>query len=274
MKNNKKGFTLIEMMAVIAIVAVLVAVIIPIMNGSTDKAAAATNASNLRGVEGELVSMMLLDPEVFKASLKNAQQQDIDVEQSWREPGGKALAELEQAAIDTQKAVDDYTPTYNALREAYSAVSGTPSRKQALIDAASHTDCEGNGCDGYKSHSALCIAATDFAAAAIYHDGLGAAAEVAEEEFRVAKENNSARLDELAEIEGGLFKYTAVDGWLIFDDGNVKIEAPASKKVNKDNVDIGEGVQMVVIVNTYDNTFHGYYGEYDKTDFAKVADQD
>lgn len=62
---NRKGFTLIEMMIVIAIIAVLVAVIVPTVTGSTDKAAAATNAANLRGVEGEIVSMMLLEPDAF-----------------------------------------------------------------------------------------------------------------------------------------------------------------------------------------------------------------
>ena len=47
-KFNKKGFTLIEMLAVIAIIAVLVAIIIPVVGNSTTKANAATNAANLR----------------------------------------------------------------------------------------------------------------------------------------------------------------------------------------------------------------------------------
>ncbi len=48
MKMNKKGFTLIEMLVVIAIIAVLVSIIIPVVGNSTDKAACATNAANLR----------------------------------------------------------------------------------------------------------------------------------------------------------------------------------------------------------------------------------
>lgn len=47
-KMNKKGFTLIEMLAVIAIIAVLVAIIVPAVGSSTTKAKAATNAANLR----------------------------------------------------------------------------------------------------------------------------------------------------------------------------------------------------------------------------------
>ena len=50
MRNNKKGFTLIEMLAVIAIIAVLVAIIVPAIGSSTEKAKAATDAANLRSV--------------------------------------------------------------------------------------------------------------------------------------------------------------------------------------------------------------------------------
>ena len=51
---NKKGFTLIEMLVVIAIIAILVAIIIPTVSSATDKAGAATNAANLRAVYAEL----------------------------------------------------------------------------------------------------------------------------------------------------------------------------------------------------------------------------
>lgn len=58
-KMNKKGFTLIEMLVVIAIIAVLVAIIIPTVSNSTGKAAAATNAANLRSVYAELQTDIL-----------------------------------------------------------------------------------------------------------------------------------------------------------------------------------------------------------------------
>ena len=45
---NKKGFTLIEMLVVIAIIAVLVSIIVPVVGNSTKKAEAATDAANLR----------------------------------------------------------------------------------------------------------------------------------------------------------------------------------------------------------------------------------
>ena len=60
---NKKGFTLIEMLVVIAIIAVLVAIIIPTVSSATVKAAAATNAANLRSYKAELTTTYLSDPD-------------------------------------------------------------------------------------------------------------------------------------------------------------------------------------------------------------------
>ena len=56
---DKKGFTLIEMLVVIAIIAVLVAIIIPVVVASTDKAEAAADAANLRSVLGQANSLLM-----------------------------------------------------------------------------------------------------------------------------------------------------------------------------------------------------------------------
>lgn len=63
--KNKKGFTLIELMATIAIVAVLVSVVMPVFGESKNKANAATNAANLRGVESQLAVLLVSNPDVF-----------------------------------------------------------------------------------------------------------------------------------------------------------------------------------------------------------------
>lgn len=51
--KNKKGFTLIEMLVVIAIIAILVAIIVPTVTSATSKAKAATDAANLRSAMAE-----------------------------------------------------------------------------------------------------------------------------------------------------------------------------------------------------------------------------
>lgn len=58
MLRNKKGFTLIEMLVVIAIIAVLISVIIPTVSASADKAKAAADAANLRSVLGQMNSVL------------------------------------------------------------------------------------------------------------------------------------------------------------------------------------------------------------------------
>lgn len=58
---NKKGFTLVEMLVVIAIIAVLVAIIVPTAVGATKKAAAATDAANLRSVLAQINTWYLTD---------------------------------------------------------------------------------------------------------------------------------------------------------------------------------------------------------------------
>ena len=52
-KMNKKGFTLIEMLVVIAIIAILVAIVIPTVTNATEKAKQATDVANIRSYVAE-----------------------------------------------------------------------------------------------------------------------------------------------------------------------------------------------------------------------------
>ena len=71
MKMNKKGFTLIEMLVVIAIIAILVAIVIPVVGNSTEKAKQAKDAANIRSACAEL-SIALLSGEVPAGSTVTA----------------------------------------------------------------------------------------------------------------------------------------------------------------------------------------------------------
>lgn len=59
MKMNKKGFTLIEMLVVIAIIAILVAIVIPVVGNATEKAKQAKDAANIRAAVAELTIAQL-----------------------------------------------------------------------------------------------------------------------------------------------------------------------------------------------------------------------
>ena len=49
--KNKKGFTLIEMLVVVAIIAILVAISIPMVSGALEKAREAADAANLQAAK-------------------------------------------------------------------------------------------------------------------------------------------------------------------------------------------------------------------------------
>lgn len=73
-KNNSKGLTLIEMMIVIAIIAVLVSIVTPIVGKATLKSRASTNAANLRAVEGTLSTMRVGNYDAFMTAASAMEQ--------------------------------------------------------------------------------------------------------------------------------------------------------------------------------------------------------
>ena len=58
-RNNKKGFTLAELLIVVAIIAVLVAIAIPVFTGQLDKAKLATDTANARSAVAEVIANAL-----------------------------------------------------------------------------------------------------------------------------------------------------------------------------------------------------------------------
>lgn len=59
--NNKKGFTLMEMLIVVAIIAVLVAIAIPVFTNQLEKAREATDEANIRSAYAEVMACALTD---------------------------------------------------------------------------------------------------------------------------------------------------------------------------------------------------------------------
>lgn len=61
--NNKKGITLMEMLIVVAIIAVLVAIAIPVFNGALTKSKEAADVANIRAAYAEWQVKMLTENE-------------------------------------------------------------------------------------------------------------------------------------------------------------------------------------------------------------------
>ncbi len=62
MKRNNKGFTLAELLIVVAIVAVLVSISIPLFNGKLKKTKLATNQANIRAAKAAAYAEYLTNP--------------------------------------------------------------------------------------------------------------------------------------------------------------------------------------------------------------------
>lgn len=77
--NNKKGFTLAELLIVVAIIAVLVAISIPIFSSQLEKSRDAVTIANLRSAYAEASSLMLTDPDSTDATSTNAKKTAANV---------------------------------------------------------------------------------------------------------------------------------------------------------------------------------------------------
>ncbi len=66
--QNKKGFTLMEMLIVVAIIAILVAIAIPTFSSALDKANIAADKANIRAAYAECLIDHIMGVEAFPAS--------------------------------------------------------------------------------------------------------------------------------------------------------------------------------------------------------------
>ncbi len=71
-KMNKKGFTLAELLIVVAIIAVLVAIAIPVFTSQLEKSKKAVDEANIRSAYSEAMATYLTDPSVTEGQISLA----------------------------------------------------------------------------------------------------------------------------------------------------------------------------------------------------------
>ena len=108
-KMNKKGFTLAELLVVVAIIAVLVAISIPIFTAQLEKAREATDAANIRAAYAEVMTEALTNPDAAKTipvALKQTQSgwQNTEI----KDIGGEDVSKLAVVSGGTVNVT--YTP--------------------------------------------------------------------------------------------------------------------------------------------------------------------
>ena len=69
MKKNNKGFSLAELLIVVAIIAVLVAIAIPVFTTQLEKSREATDVANIRSAYADLMTNYLTEPKSKTISL-------------------------------------------------------------------------------------------------------------------------------------------------------------------------------------------------------------
>ncbi len=118
MKKNNKGFTLAELLIVVAIIAVLVAIAIPVFSAQLEKSKEATDIANIRSAYATLVAGYLENTSANAIDVTAAGQKDAD----WH-ISSHAL----QTMVDgTMSAIDNF-----------SGATGTQSYKVAIDESGS-----------------------------------------------------------------------------------------------------------------------------------------
>ena len=99
-KNNSRGFTLAELLIVVAIIAVLVAIAIPVFTSQLEKSREATDISNIRSAYAEVVAAGLVDPANtgLKATVTYKQQVD-----DWQTDKNTEIAGIKLSALTAPK---------------------------------------------------------------------------------------------------------------------------------------------------------------------------
>ena len=115
---NKKAFTIMEMLIVVAIIAVLVAIAIPTFSSALTKAKEATDVANVRAAYAELQVKVMVDNEGLPAT------QDAFISEYLSEGGNSVL----NYSNGTGEATFSYELTENANAEDSATITYTPTK--------------------------------------------------------------------------------------------------------------------------------------------------
>lgn len=112
--RSKKGFTLMEMLIVVAIIAILIAIAIPTFASQLEKANQATDAANIRAAYAEAVVGAIDDPNGTKTVTTVAMKSSkLDKMDQTTKIGGKTLTEIENSG-KTKGSTMDVTVSIDA----------------------------------------------------------------------------------------------------------------------------------------------------------------
>ncbi|MBQ6927624.1 MAG: prepilin-type N-terminal cleavage/methylation domain-containing protein [Oscillospiraceae bacterium] len=113
MKKNNKGFTLAELLIVVAIIAVLTAIAIPVFTNQLEKSREATDMANVRSAYAEVMTQYLEDGAAHSMSV--SAQQGVDGWQTSPQPYLTTQIEGKENSLsfDAKKKGNNYAVAIN-----------------------------------------------------------------------------------------------------------------------------------------------------------------
>ncbi len=114
--KNKKGFTLVELMVVVAIIGVLTAIAIPVYNNVTDNAKIAAFKSNLRTIDGAIMQAIAGEADANIDTVTKINDVVKKYIQTWPDATGVTYTVIgTDAKVETYKAQITITDKYGSL---------------------------------------------------------------------------------------------------------------------------------------------------------------
>ena len=106
--KKSKGFTLAELLIVVAIIAVLVAIAIPVFTTQLEKSREATDIANVRSAYAAQMADFIANGSANPATVTAQQEKD-----GWQGPGGKIITQINgvEGTVDIPAKTDTYTIT-------------------------------------------------------------------------------------------------------------------------------------------------------------------
>ena len=117
MKKNNKGFTLAELLIVVAIIAVLVAIAIPVFTTQLEKSREATDIANVRSAYAQVVANYITNADSAYSMTVTPKQ----TQESWQGEQGVLMTQID--GVESSIAFDAHTNASYTVK--IETVSGT-----------------------------------------------------------------------------------------------------------------------------------------------------